>query len=121
MPSPFEISTTNGASTYLGNASCTPSFRIGSSFGTSNTKESVESWSSNTKVSSGVENPRTLLYVHPLQGLTNMHGRVSGFTNTRGWSSLFSFWGSSDLFEMTSISFSASSSSYCAIVMSRLM
>ncbi|KAK9148158.1 hypothetical protein Scep_006915 [Stephania cephalantha] len=54
----------------------------------------------------------------PLQGLTNMHGRVGGFTNTRGWSSLFSFWGSSDLFEMTSISFSASSSSYGAMVMS---
>ncbi|KAK9122315.1 hypothetical protein Syun_019932 [Stephania yunnanensis] len=51
MPSPFEISTTNGASTYLGNAACTPSFRIWSSFGTSNTNESVESWSSNTKVS----------------------------------------------------------------------
>ncbi|KAK9148061.1 hypothetical protein Scep_006818 [Stephania cephalantha] len=51
MPSPLEMSTTNGASIALGNAACTPSFRIGSSFGTSNTNESVISWSSNTKVS----------------------------------------------------------------------
>ncbi|KAK9170235.1 hypothetical protein Syun_002375 [Stephania yunnanensis] len=50
MPSPLEMSTTNGASTYLGSATCTPSFRIGSSFETSNTNESVTSWSSNTKV-----------------------------------------------------------------------
>ncbi|KAK9114570.1 hypothetical protein Syun_021367 [Stephania yunnanensis] len=51
MPSLLEMSTTNGASIALGNAVCMPSFRFRSSFGTSNTKESVESWSSNTKVS----------------------------------------------------------------------
>ncbi|KAK9115193.1 hypothetical protein Syun_021990 [Stephania yunnanensis] len=50
MPSPLEMSTTNGASTCLGNETCTPSFRIRSSTGTSNTKESIISGSSNTKV-----------------------------------------------------------------------
>ncbi|KAK9136513.1 hypothetical protein Sjap_007107 [Stephania japonica] len=47
-----------------------------------------------------------------------MHGRVGGFTNTRGWSSLLSFCGSSDLSKMTSISFSASSASFCTMLMS---
>ncbi|KAK9095113.1 hypothetical protein Scep_026582 [Stephania cephalantha] len=51
MPSPLEMSTTNGASTYSGNETCTPSFRFGSSFGTSNIKESVAEGSSNIKVS----------------------------------------------------------------------
>ncbi|KAK9149529.1 hypothetical protein Scep_008286 [Stephania cephalantha] len=82
MPSPLEMSTTNGASTYLGNAACTPSFKIGSSFRTSNTKESVESWSSNTKVSAVQKIRERSFTSTPLQGLTNMHGRVGGFTNT---------------------------------------
>ncbi|KAK9094405.1 hypothetical protein Scep_025874 [Stephania cephalantha] len=64
-----------------------------------------------------VENSRMFLYFHPLQGPINMHGRVGGFTNTevglpRSLSRLLR------PFEMTSISFSPSSSSYCAIVMS---
>ncbi|KAK9135441.1 hypothetical protein Syun_014771 [Stephania yunnanensis] len=40
-----------------------------------------------------------------------MHGRVDGFTNTRGWSSLLSICGSSDRFEMTPISNATSASS----------
>ncbi|KAK9093163.1 hypothetical protein Syun_009333 [Stephania yunnanensis] len=51
MPSPLEMSTTNGASTCLGNETCMPFFRIRSSSRTSNTKESSISGSSNTKVS----------------------------------------------------------------------
>ncbi|KAK9153678.1 hypothetical protein Sjap_001158 [Stephania japonica] len=54
----------------------------------------------------------------PFINLTGMHGRVGGFTNTRGWSSLLSFCSSSGLSKMTSISFSISSASFCAMLMS---
>ncbi|KAK9086668.1 hypothetical protein Syun_029062 [Stephania yunnanensis] len=49
-----------------------------------------------------------------------MHGRVGGFTNTKGWSSLLSIsiCGSSGLSEMTLISIATSSSSFCAMEMS---
>ncbi|KAK9130826.1 hypothetical protein Sjap_011313 [Stephania japonica] len=66
MPSPFEMSTTNGASIALGNSSYMPSFRCRSSSGTSNTYESIKSWSSDTKVSPYRRDLRTLLYDHPL-------------------------------------------------------
>ncbi|KAK9099002.1 hypothetical protein Syun_026047 [Stephania yunnanensis] len=46
-----------------------------------------------------------------------MFGKVGGVTNTVGWSSLFSFCGSSGL-ETTSISIATFSLSFCAIVMS---
>ncbi|KAK9151065.1 hypothetical protein Syun_009374 [Stephania yunnanensis] len=51
MPSPLEMSTTNGASTYLGSVACMPSFRIGSSFETSNIYEFVILRLSDTEVS----------------------------------------------------------------------
>ncbi|KAK9084514.1 hypothetical protein Syun_031513 [Stephania yunnanensis] len=47
-----------------------------------------------------------------------MHGRVGGFTNTRGWYSLLSICSSSGLSEMTPISIATSSSSFCAMEMS---
>ncbi|KAK9158505.1 hypothetical protein Scep_005079 [Stephania cephalantha] len=47
-----------------------------------------------------------------------MHGRVGGFTNTRGWCSLLSICGSSGRSEMTPISNAPSSSSFGAMDLS---